>query len=535
MDKKGWFYAALNISMIGCLIFVHARLRQYAFDDAYIHFRAARNLIEVGVPYYNPAEALKVSTSSGWIVFLALIYWAAKAIGMEGDFSLFVSVINAVISICGAVIYTRIVELFLKRKAALHQRLLLQTIILALLLPSSIGLMETPLALFAAGVGIYFLLLSKPAGFALLAAAIYLRPELLALVVLICAAAVLQNKFKPRQIFGYFILGFFPMVLFDLYYFHTIVPHSIVAKSTVYSITPLGAFVGVLSKSLPEIPATALQNLFVKLPAFIVIVVILGWVALREPATSKMNFYPAALYVSGLLVIGMYVAGHAFVFDWYAPLYMLPISIAYFSYAYSIDHRGGAAVKLPLFLLGCLSAIFIITTTYSAFYMPGAFALFESGSRVKMYLAVGRALSEDYPGAKLLAPEIGALGYSFNGRIFDAAGLASADALLFHPMKVPEERSSGAFGAIPPAYVKFVDPDIIVSYDTFAEALLRDDVASRYNIIALPAYLPEDAVYSESKTIWGNKYLRVYIRKSLPVSDWICALSVAPCSHQIGR
>ena len=91
-------------------------------------------------------------------------------------------------------------------------------------------------------------------------------------------------------------------------------------------------------------------------------------------------------------------------------------------------------------------------------------------------------------------------------------------------MKVPGQRASGNLGAIPPKYVRETLPDIIVSYDVFAQALLHDDIIDQYNIIVIPAYLPGDAKYSESKTIWGSKYIRVYIHKTLPVSERIIAL-----------
>jgi hypothetical protein len=172
--------------------------------------------------------------------------------------------------------------------------------------------------------------------------------------------------------------------------------------------------------------------------------------------------------------------------------------------------------------------LFIGTTFYSSVYRPNAFVLFESGSRVKMYLMVGKIINEDYPNVTLLTSEIGGLGYSFQGKIFDAGGLASMEALSFHPMAVPQQRNHSGLGAIPPEFVNFVNPDIIVTYDIFAEALLRrDDISAQYNIITLPAYLPEDALYSESESIWGSKYLRVYIRKNLPVSDKICILSIS--------
>jgi hypothetical protein len=514
----------MKLFLISFLVFIHVQLRQYAFDDAYIHFRIARNLVEIGAPYYNTPDALKVSTSSGWIVFLAMIYWAAKIINMESNFPLLISLLNALISICDLIVYSKIMESLLKKQLTILQKLPLWITILALLLPSSIGLMETPLALLIAGLGIYFLLCSKPRGFALLGIAIYLRLELVVLVMLAGIIVVFQEKFRLYQILGYFTLGFVPLIFGDLYYFHTIVPRSIIAKSMIYSLTPLDTLADVLSRSLPGFP---IINPVLKSILFILIIGILCWTAFRESVISKKDSFSAMLCVSGLLVIGIYTISHTHLFDWYIPLYTLPISIAYFSYSYLTEQPRNIIIRLPLLCLVLLSTISIITTICSAFYRPNAFVLFESGSRVKMYLVVGKIINEDYPSATLLTSEIGGLGYSFHGKIFDAVGLASSDALSFHPMKVPEQRMSGGFGAIPPEYVRVVSPDIIVSYDTFAEALLMDDISSQYNIIALPAYLPEDATYSESKTIWGSKYLRVYIRKSLPVSDKICALSTS--------
>ena len=65
MYKNQWLLSSINLLTIGFLIFIHIQLQQYAFDDAYIHFRVARNFVEIGAPYYNASDMLKVSTSSG--------------------------------------------------------------------------------------------------------------------------------------------------------------------------------------------------------------------------------------------------------------------------------------------------------------------------------------------------------------------------------------------------------------------------------------------------------------------------------------
>src|SRR5690349_13155716 len=121
--ENRWLSTFIALVIMGFLIIVHTRLRQYAFDDSYIHFRVARNLVDFGAPYYNPSDMLKVSTSSGWLIFLAMIYWLAKMINMESNFPLLISILNALVSFCGLIVYTKIIEFFLK-KLTIHQKLL---------------------------------------------------------------------------------------------------------------------------------------------------------------------------------------------------------------------------------------------------------------------------------------------------------------------------------------------------------------------------------------------------------------------------
>jgi hypothetical protein len=507
------------------LILTHIRLYQYAFDDAYIHFRVARHLFENGTPFYNVNNMLKVSTSSGWIVFITALYWIATRINLQNSFPLFVSLTNALILLFGLFVYSKIVEILLKKEFSISQKLLFQIIYIAILLPSSIGLMETPLALLIAGLGIYFLLLGRPLGFVLLGFATYIRLELFILLALICILVYFQKQFRFYQIIGYTIFGFFPLVCFDLNFYHTIVPHSITAKSIIYSSSLLSSFLRTSSISLPGISNINIHIWVAKTSIFIITIIMMSWVAYRERANQK-DFWPALFCFTSLCIIGFYSLGQALVFDWYTPLHMLPILVTCFIYSFLIEKPRNIIIKIPLFILFSFSLISLGTTFYASFYKPSTFSLFESGSRVKMYLMVGKIINDEYPNATLLTSEIGGLGYSFRGKIFDAAGLASSTALAYHPMKIPEQRPRGDIGAIPPEYVMSVSPDIIVSYDIFAQALLNDEITSQYNVIAIPAYLPEDAKYSESKTIWGSKYLRVYIHKSLPVSEKVCALAL---------
>lgn len=222
------------IFLVVLAIILHLRLYQYAFDDAYIHFRVARNLFETGTPYYNPGEMIKVSTSSGWIVYLTSLYAVARLIRIDHSFPLIVGLMNAIISLCAMVVYTKIIEAILKKELSAILRASFQFPFLMLLLPSSIGLMETPLAILAAGLGIYLLIKAKPSGFALLGAAVYIRLELLLLLILTGIFIIVRKQLGAQKIIGYTAIGIVPLIIFDLYFYHTVIPHPIVAKSMLY-------------------------------------------------------------------------------------------------------------------------------------------------------------------------------------------------------------------------------------------------------------------------------------------------------------
>ena len=520
-----WKTLLISVLLISSLIMLHIRLYKYAFDDAYIHFRVARNLYETGMPFFNIHDPIKVSTSSGWVVFLTTVWGIIKLFKLSISLPLIIAILNALLTVAAAQIYTAIIKEILRERFSVLYATILQTIFFAVMLPSSIGLMETPLALLIAGIGIYYLLLSKPIGFTMLSLACYIRLEFLILFMLASLFGYIKQQFKLYQILGYAIVGFLPLVCFDLYFFRTIIPHSIVAKSTVYSIAPSTTFLGIIFFSLPPTPFSTFKDL--SGVTFLLLLIIISWVILRKKNT-KIYQWPYMFSLLGLGIAGLYVFGHAYIFDWYIPLYSVPILLACVLYSTLVIQPFQIILKSLLVITSFIALVSIFTTLLSALSNPSYFSLFESGSRVRTYLMVGNILNEDYPNKALLSSEIGGLGYSFPGEMLDAGGLASLNVLAFHPMKIPEERANGLIGAIPPSYVKLTMPDLIVSYDNFAQALLKDDIVNKYNIITIPAYLPEDEPFSKTKLLWGNKYLRVYILKSLPISSKLCAISVLP-------
>jgi hypothetical protein len=137
-------------------------------------------------------------------------------------------------------------------------------------------------------------------------------------------------------------------------------------------------------------------------------------------------------------------------------------------------------------------------------------------------LRIGDDLAQLMPAAVLMSSEIGALGWTFPGRIVDAAGLVSPECLKYHPMLVPEERSRGTLGAIPPRAVTDLAPDVIVSMETFSEAFRQQLAAGIITDYVLfrnyPVISEADSARSGLHVVWGSRSTQVYLRRP-PMPD----------------
>ena len=80
-------------------------------------------------------------------------------------------------------------------------------------------------------------------------------------------------------------------------------------------------------------------------------------------------------------------------------------------------------------------------------------------------------------------------------------------------MKVPEQRSAGYLGCIPPEFVREVRPDVIVSYDALMENLAQSDVLADYVQEVVPPLLPDDLAISDVRQHWFGRQLNILVRK----------------------
>jgi hypothetical protein len=108
-----------------------------------------------------------------------------------------------------------------------------------------------------------------------------------------------------------------------------------------------------------------------------------------------------------------------------------------------------------------------------------------------------------------MTSEIGGLGWGFHGKILDGVGLASPEAIRYHPMRVPDERSSGLWGEIPAGFVRDSHPDLIVSYDMFAESALPAALSLGYADYSYPQFVREDR--AKAKNLWMARWMHVLV------------------------
>ena len=143
----------------------------------------------------------------------------------------------------------------------------------------------------------------------------------------------------------------------------------------------------------------------------------------------------------------------------------------------------------------------------------GRLPFFEAGARARKLKHIGEWLALEHSHSKVLAPEIGALGFAFPGKLDDAVGLASPKALQFHPLKVPEQRPTGFHGGVPVLLVERERPDVIVSLDVFMTDFLNSKISENYEVRRVSPVLDEDRARLGEVRVFGGEHLLIAVRK----------------------
>lgn len=495
--------ASLVFVLLGFSLFAHYRLVPYADDDAYIHMRVARNLWEAAAPYFNVGEPVMASTSPLWIVATA----PAAAAGANQP--LVIAVSNSCLLV-GAAYVWGLLYIHLIHSRRVRDLVCAAGIALFTMMSASVGLMETPLAMLLVGSGVLSVVRSKRWGLPLLCASVFVRPECVIFFLSAFAWKVMRRSSWTVSEVGLSAGVVALLAGFQLHFYDSLYPHTARAKEVVYQITG-SEYVRLLSNgSYGDWIAKSI------LPYVIVAVIVLCVVATFRlkrftPTTLVQSVRENPLLVvllPALVILAAYSVKRVLVFPWYAPLFLVPMHL---TLLWGATHAALWGRLLAVTLLLPFIAMSVELAWGSKYF--GALPFFEAGARARKLKHIGEWLALEHPHSKVLAPEIGALGFSFPGKIDDAVGLASPKALQFHPLKVPEQRPTGFHGGVPAALVERDRPDVIVALDVFMTDFLKSKVSESYEVRQVPPLLEEDRARVGDGKVFGGDHLLIAVRK----------------------
>jgi hypothetical protein len=313
--------------------------------------------------------------------------------------------------------------------------------------------------------------------------------------------------------------------IFGLSWYGTPIYHSIVAKSRPLYPLPIGH---ALRNILFELDYRTLGNLSphgttndpekwhfaIKSAVLIALASLAAWgylpKRLRSDESPPAVQYPlfAAAAVLFLLFLLFYSVANPLMFPWYYPPLM-----ALWVVVLTAGVSRIAAGPRKTFLLASLCTFFAATTLFQPIGRAIAGRSFsdigiESNpvrTRIAAYRAAAEWLNETIPAdTTVLGPEIGSLGYYYRGRVLDACGLTSPEAVPFLPVPA-SERWSPDLGAIPLGLVKSFRPPVIVTMSLFASRSLYEDRWFRESYVCVRNF-------QFPQPVWGSSTFDVFIR-----------------------
>lgn len=490
------------------------RLRQMAFDDAFIHLRVARNLARHGVAAFNPGERVMTTSSPLWTLVLTMLR-------IDAHRWLLPWFEAALLAACGVLAY-RLSRRPLRggtnaarsEMASVLLALICGALCMLLVVPSAVGQMETPLAMAlllgaaccAADGG------TRGAGCALplLALAACTRLELLPLLLAGCVVGVIA-KVSVRSLLV--AIGVVIAMALAVYaQFGALLPNSMRAKSIGYGF------------DRADILLQIFEARFLLVPLAVCLIVFFGgvaWGRLRASrgrtlfSAASLPFFAGAW---GACVMLEYIVRRTPIFEWYRPLVWLPWLLCLLLYREAKESSWWVRVPMESARWMALGLVMLVPLWKASALVRAAIedtaaarSVEDRGdsARVQQYLAVGRALRESCPAGGLMTAEIGALGWAFDGYVYDAFGIATPRALAFQPL-----HSGAPRAGIPDKFAVEVMPDLVVSYAAL-DVEVRNDAAlmARYDLIELLPELAADRVSGDVRGWHGSTSLDVMVRR----------------------
>jgi len=512
----------------GLFFLIWLRLHQppNIVDDAYITFRYARNLAGGLGFVYNAGEHVLGTTTPAYTLLLA----ALSRLSAFYDYPRLALTLNTLFDALTFCLVARLASRLTGwRWVGLGAAFLF--VLDGRTLDFSTGGMETSFNVMVVMLTLVFFFERRTRLAALAAGlAVLIRPDGLTLAAAIFSGLTLPVLFSPRRWPWkealLFIAVVAPWLIFATLYFGQPIPQSVLAKAVVYRLQPFLAFRAFLVQlravfpfSLPPLQETqsfGRQLVQAALP-FTVCLIGLGMLQKRHARAWVIGAYIA-------LFIAFFSAGNPLWLGWYEipllPLYQILILSAGLWLGQSAQKLlparptglawGRATLSLSalgLMTIPQLSRLNVIPwekPQHAPFVLNATF----NKLREEDYGLLARMLAPAAESRRWVGiPEVGAFGYAYPGKIFDATGLVSPPALKYFPIpaNIPIDIYS-----VPRRMIFDLRPDLWVSFDSFMQATLPPDDPE-----FLRLYRP--TVGLTSHAAFGIQRLMTYRRADLPV------------------
>ncbi len=485
-------------------IFIHLKLINNAQDDAFIHIRIAENFERYNKLYFNAEEKVYSTSSVIWTLFLGTLFKILPSTPQT------VAKINAICLVIGGGIFTYVFLKIINKTLYSWYSLFYFIGYIAILFVPSYGLMETPFVFMILGIGILLFIKESNYQFLIFSILPFLRAEFIIFSILLYLYHFIYHRQNFYKFFFISLLSATPIIGFIFLQYGTLIPNTIHAKSVTFDSAPLSNALDIVQTLIPiNLSALPLEVIGILTVGIIIYFIINKFQHFRQykeiNATQEYHLDLMFFIAAGTITL-LYIFGRNKLFHWYTPNYVLPLYTVLFIYFANNKNRLIEFAIIAIIISPTLNLVKVIDKATWSNKLPSLSAAETRGTN---YVNIGRWLRKKYPNAKLMTSEIGGLGYGFKGYIYDAGGLASPEAINYHPVSYPGQLRVG----IPLEYILAKDPDIIISLDGFIVEFMASDLVNNYMLIKKPALLQNDCKLFDN--VFGSKYVYIYVRKDI--------------------
>ncbi len=509
--------AAFSIFIISLsyAVYIHLVAPIFPYDDAFITFRYVEQYFQHGELVYNHGERIFGVSSPliiGWLVMLRSLFHelALPTLAVRGNWLFFIAT--------GVGFYLLLAETTAKRSlpAVAAATLMVNQRLLAISLGGMESFLFCALMMFALLAAVR----DRSVPFGLLAGlALLTRPEGAFLVV----AGLVAFGRRPRQLAMAALSAGVPIaswLIFAHAYYGTVIPHSVIAKSRPLFLLPPGS-TGILLLQKTGSFLTGYgtgSNRFSTAFGLLILALLVVGLGASWLVKSRLKIVISGAASVYLGTVIMYAVGNVYYFDWYTPGLQLSFWVStlcilsLFSTNF-IESRWNFVARSPKAFDTLVALSLAVGTLPPAHAFGDKFTSVDRGlggsgwrTRVEPYRqAAGWINARRQVGDAVAAPEIGALGFYLDGKVFDSCGLVSPEALPFLPIR-PSVTGFSGDNALDPRFVQATRAQWVAATDIFLTRLSEPDEWFRTNfelVHSIPLLKPE----------FGAVQVRIYRRK----------------------